>query len=101
MSPEEQQALDVRHRENVIAFLKARDIRVIQGAPITEEMIQENWREVLTPWNIKNGKIVPTPVSKFRPLENHTVDDFEEGYQDDLVIAPGTMEAVEEELGRR
>lgn len=37
------------HRENVINFVKQNDIRVIQGEPVTEEMIRDNWRKVVTP----------------------------------------------------
>lgn len=69
MTDEDRQALDARHRENVIAFIKARDIRALQGEPITEEMVKLYWNRVLTPWNIVNGRPVPTPVQNFIPLE--------------------------------
>ena len=37
------------HREYVIDYIKANDIRAIQGAPVTEDMIRDNWRKVVTP----------------------------------------------------
>lgn len=37
------------HRDNVIDYIKRNDIRAIQGEPVTEEMIRDNWRKVVTP----------------------------------------------------
>ena len=52
------------HRENVIDYIKRNDIQAMQGAPVTEEMIQRAWNRIVTP--PPASKIVTLPQLEAR-----------------------------------